>query len=249
MAKCYSPHALAIYTAPAGSDSADDIHECHPQRKLFGLTIIQAYVYFRTHAGGWTKFYRVVVLLLWALDAVHVGLTVHCVYYYLVINFANYAALTEAIWSFQLQVVFNVLTIYVIHLLYSHRIWIVGRDRSKIFRIIPCIVIILSSGVAIVLFWVVYHHNSSAGLFLDRWTVFMALSVAAFLDILITTSLWYLLASSRTGFAETDCLISRLMCYTMDSGCLDEYMCIGIHHYVRSDATKLHLPQHPVYNG
>lgn len=107
-----------------------------------------------------------------------------------------------------------------IHLLYSHRIWIVGRDRSTIFRIIPSIVIVLSSGAAFVLIWVVYHHNPSTGLFLDRWTVFMALSVATFLDILITTSLWYLLASSRTGFAQTDCLISRLMCYTIDSGCL-----------------------------
>ncbi|KAG2758281.1 hypothetical protein P692DRAFT_2017189 [Suillus brevipes Sb2] len=187
---------------------------------LFGLTNIQAYVYFRTHAGRWTKFYRLVVLLLWTLDAIHVGLTVHCVYYYLVINFANFAALIEAVWSFQLQVIFNVLTVYVIHLLYSHRIWIVGRDRSTIFRIIPSIVIVLSSGAAFVLIWVVYHHNPSTGLFLDRWTVFMALSVATFLDILITTSLWYLLASSRTGFAQTDCLISRLMCYTIDSGCL-----------------------------
>lgn len=187
---------------------------------LFGLTNIQAFVYFRTHVGRWTAYYRFIVLLLWALDAVHLGLTIHCVYYYLVINFANFAVLSEVIWSFRLQIVVNVLIIYVIHLLYSHRIWIVGRDRSIIFRIIPGIVIILGSGVAIALFWVIYYHNPSMGLFMNQWIIYLALSAAVFVDVLITISLWYLLASSRTGFSQTDCLITRLICYTIDSGCL-----------------------------
>ncbi|KAG1822488.1 uncharacterized protein BJ212DRAFT_806517 [Suillus subaureus] len=206
---------------------------------LFGLTNIQAFVYFRTHVGRWTAYYRFIVLLLWALDAVHLGLTIHCVYYYLVTNFANFAVLSEVIWSFRLQIVVNVLIIYVIHLLYSHRIWIVGRDRSIIFRIIPGIVIILGSGkfslstgifsarllknpsgVAIALFWVIYYHNPSMGLFMNQWIIYLALSAAVFVDVLITISLWYLLASSRTGFSQTDCLITRLICYTIDSGCL-----------------------------
>lgn len=186
---------------------------------LFGLTNIQAFIYFRTHVGRWTTFYRLVVLLLWTLDAVHLALTVHCVYYYLVINFGNFGALTEVVWSFRLQIVINVLIVYVIHLLYSHRIWIVGRNRSIVFRIIPGIVVVLGSGVAIVLFWEIYD-NTAMGMFLNRWTVYMALSAAGFVDILITISLWYLLASSRTGFYHTDCLITRLICYTIDSGCL-----------------------------
>ncbi|KAG2097394.1 hypothetical protein BD769DRAFT_1513815 [Suillus cothurnatus] len=113
---------------------------------LFGLTTIQAFIYFRTHVGRWTAFYRLIVLLLWMLDAVHLSLTIHCVYYYLVTNFANVGAITKVVWSFRLQIVFSVLIVYAIHLLYSHRIWIVGRDRSRIFRIIPCIVIVLTSG-------------------------------------------------------------------------------------------------------
>ncbi|KAG1879059.1 hypothetical protein F4604DRAFT_1998634 [Suillus subluteus] len=114
----------------------------------------------------------------------------------------------------------QILIVYMIHLLYSHRIWIVGRDRSIIFRIIPGIVIVLASGVAMTLVWAIYNHNQAMGLFLDRWTVYMALGAACFVDILLTTSLWYLLASSRTGFSQTDCLIARLICYTIDSGCL-----------------------------
>ncbi|KAG1723205.1 hypothetical protein EDB19DRAFT_367675 [Suillus lakei] len=97
---------------------------------LFGLTNIQALIYYRTHAGRWTKFYRLIVLFLWTLDAVNLAFIVHCVYYYLVINFANVAALTEVVGCLRLQIVFNVLAVYVTHL-------IVGRDRSRVFRIIP----------------------------------------------------------------------------------------------------------------
>ncbi|KIK39705.1 hypothetical protein CY34DRAFT_807996, partial [Suillus luteus UH-Slu-Lm8-n1] len=74
--------------------------------------------------------------------------------------------------------------------------------------------------MAIALVWIVYYHKPPKGMFLDRWPSFMAMSAATVLDIVITTSLWYLLANSRTGFSDTDCLISRLICYTIKSGCL-----------------------------
>lgn len=37
------------------------------------------------------------------LDALHVVLIVHYVYFYLVINYANITALTKIVWSFKLQ--------------------------------------------------------------------------------------------------------------------------------------------------
>ncbi|KAG2088754.1 uncharacterized protein F5147DRAFT_726632 [Suillus discolor] len=114
----------------------------------------------------------------------------------------------------------QILIVSVIHMLYCHRIWIVGRDRARIFRAIPGIVIVLGSGVASFLIWVLYNHNISTGMFLTRWTVFMAFGVATFLDVLITSSLWYLLAKSRTGCSDTDCLITKLIFYTINSGCL-----------------------------
>ncbi|KAG2747903.1 hypothetical protein P692DRAFT_20735995, partial [Suillus brevipes Sb2] len=66
---------------------------------MIGLTSIQAYVYFRTHTGRWTKFYRFIVRLRMTLDsdAVHLALAIHCIYYYLVINFANFDALIKVV--------------------------------------------------------------------------------------------------------------------------------------------------------
>ncbi|KAG1723209.1 hypothetical protein EDB19DRAFT_1834678 [Suillus lakei] len=188
----------------------------NPRNRLFGLTNIQAFIYYRTRAGRWTKIYRLIVLFLWwfrTLDALHLAFIAHCVYYYLVI--ANVAALTEVVWSFRLQIVFN--AVFLSHMdvyAFSTNAFattdaanLVGRDKSKVFRIIPCIIMVLSSGVAGVVIWVV-------------WPTFMAFSVAAFLDILVTSSLWYLLARSRTGYSNTESLITNLIRYTIHSGCL-----------------------------
>ncbi|KAG1733035.1 uncharacterized protein EDB91DRAFT_651926 [Suillus paluster] len=187
---------------------------------LFGLTNIQAFIYYQTHAGRWTKFYRLVVFWLWILDASHLALIVHCVYYYLVTNYGNTSVLTEVVWSFKLQIVFNAIISYGIHLLYSHRIWIVGRDRSRIFRMIPGIVVVVGLGVAVSLTWIVYRRNPPIDLFQIGWPTFMALGTAASLDILVASSLCYLLATSRTGFPKTDGWITKLIGYTIDSGCL-----------------------------
>jgi len=41
------------------------------------------------------------------LDALHLALIIHCVYYYLVINYANISVLTEIVWSFKVSPSFD----------------------------------------------------------------------------------------------------------------------------------------------
>ncbi|KAG1758592.1 hypothetical protein EDD22DRAFT_783707, partial [Suillus occidentalis] len=59
------------------------------------------------------------------LDALHLSLIVHCVYYYLVINYTNVGALTEIVWSFKVSSSFGTpSTMVLMGLLYVYRIWI-----------------------------------------------------------------------------------------------------------------------------
>lgn len=92
---------------------------------LFGVTNVQAFIYFQTHSHGGTgiTFYKLVVICLWIFDALHLALIVHCVYFYLVINYANISALTEIVWSAKLQVVVFAFSVFAVRLLYVHRIW------------------------------------------------------------------------------------------------------------------------------
>ncbi|KAG1822495.1 uncharacterized protein BJ212DRAFT_807496 [Suillus subaureus] len=113
---------------------------------LFGVTIIQVFIYFQTHSGTGITFYKLIVILLWILDTLHLALIVHCVYFYLVINYANIGALKEVVWSSKLQLVVTALSIFVEHLLYAYRIWTVSEGRSKVPTIIVGIAVVLTPG-------------------------------------------------------------------------------------------------------
>ncbi|KAG2151810.1 hypothetical protein BD769DRAFT_4554 [Suillus cothurnatus] len=187
---------------------------------LFGLSNIQALFYFQTHRGTGISFYKLAVAWLWTLDSLHLFLIVHCVYYYLVAHYADVSVLTEIVWSFKLQIVINVIVIYGVHLLYFHRIWIVGKGRSRVLPIVVGVIVTLGSGVAVALIWAIYQCHVFSDLIKIEWATFMSLSTVAFVDFVIASSLCYLLATSRTGFASTDSMITKLMAYIINTGCL-----------------------------
>ncbi|KAG2038662.1 hypothetical protein BDR03DRAFT_918286 [Suillus americanus] len=187
---------------------------------LFGLSNVQAFVYFQTHGGIGTTFYKLAIICLWILDALHLALIVHCVYYYLVSNYANIDALTEIVWSFKLQIVFEVFIIYGVHVLYLYRIWILSKNQSRALPITVGIVTILNSGVAIALMWALYQCHVFSDLVKIEWTTFLTLGSITFADFVVASSLCYLLAISRTGFSSTDSLITKLMVYIINTGCL-----------------------------
>ncbi|KAG1861753.1 hypothetical protein DFJ58DRAFT_725596 [Suillus subalutaceus] len=171
---------------------------------LFGVTIVQVFIYFQTHSGTGITFYKLVVILVWILDALHLALIIHYVYFYLVINYANISALTEIVWSCKLQPVVVVLSIFMDHVLYIHRIWTVSKGRSKVLAIIVGVAVVLASGLAIAIIWCMYQKiHVMADLDTIMWSVYMLymyLGTVAFIDIFIASSLCYILATSRTGF-------------------------------------------------
>ncbi|KAJ8581991.1 hypothetical protein M405DRAFT_831398 [Rhizopogon salebrosus TDB-379] len=187
---------------------------------LFGVTNVQAFVYFQTHRGTWTL-YKLAVVWLWVFDALHLALLTHCVYYYLVINYANFTVLTEIVWSFKLQLVFDVLIVYGVHVLYAYRIWIVSKGRSRVLPAAVCMIVTLTSGVVIAIIWAMYQCHVFADLITRvQWATYMVLGTAAFVDFIIASSLCYLLATSRTGFSSTDSFLTRLMIYIVNTGCM-----------------------------
>ncbi|KAG0698366.1 hypothetical protein DFH29DRAFT_102304 [Suillus ampliporus] len=195
---------------------------------LFGVTNVQAFIYFQTHRDTGRTFYKLVVIGLWILDALHLALIVHCVYYYLVNNYGNISALTEIVWSFKLQIVIDAPIIYGVHLLYVYRIWIVSRGRSRAFPIAASIIVTIASGVAITLVWAIYQCHVFTDFLNIEWTAYMTLGTITLIDLVIASSLCYLLATSRTGFSSTDSLITKLMSYIINTGCLTSICSMSI---------------------
>ncbi|KAG1785333.1 uncharacterized protein HD556DRAFT_142543 [Suillus plorans] len=186
---------------------------------LFGVTNVQTFIYFQTHKG--MTFFKLIVIWLWILDALHLALIVHCVYYYLVTNYANFNALTEIVWSLKLQLIVDVLIVPTVHLSYVYRIWIVSKGRSRVLpAIIMCIVVVLSGGVAVPVVLVQYRCRVFQDVVTTEWATYLTLGAVTFDDILIASSLCYLLATSRTGFSSTDSFVTKLLGYIISTGCL-----------------------------
>ncbi|KAG2098924.1 uncharacterized protein F5147DRAFT_839488, partial [Suillus discolor] len=210
---------------------------------LFGVTNVQTFIYFQTHKDTGMTFFKLIVIWLWILDALHLALIVHCVYYYLVTNYASFNALTEIVWSLkvsfllwhsmqpddaydidglvQLQLIVDVLIVPTVHLSYVYRIWIVSKGRSRVLpAIIMCIVVVLSGGVAVPVVLVQYRCRFFQDVVATEWATYLTLGAVTFDDILIASSLCYLLATSRTGFSSTDSFLTKLLGYIISTGCL-----------------------------
>ncbi|KAG2033876.1 hypothetical protein BDR03DRAFT_984706 [Suillus americanus] len=181
---------------------------------LFGLTNVQIFIYFQTHKDTRISIFKLIVIWLWITDALHLALIIHCVYYYLVTNYANFNALTEIVWSFkpgntydidgpvQLQVILDVLIVCTVQFSYVYRIWIVSKGQSRVlWVVITFIVVVLSVGVSIPLILVQYRSHVFQDMVATEWASYLCLGSTTFNDILIASSLCYLLATSRTGFS------------------------------------------------
>ncbi|PBK63016.1 hypothetical protein ARMSODRAFT_1088806 [Armillaria solidipes] len=176
---------------------------------LFGITNLQTVIYYKKYPHDWWLF-RYSVALLWVLDALHVALPTHALYFYLVGMFGDLAgALVHSVWSFKVQLDVNVLIVVYVQGLYAVRLWkrpffgvprlllarltsfVVGRHFHKIF---PCFVFLAVA----------------ASLGASIFTIYDSCMTKNFSSIsAIKTSIYTVFVTN----AVTDCTISFMMCY------------------------------------
>ncbi|KAK0471444.1 hypothetical protein IW261DRAFT_1571949 [Armillaria novae-zelandiae] len=73
---------------------------------LFDITNLQAVIYYKNYLDDWWV-YRYSVVSLWLFDALHIALSMHALYYYLINLFGNFTAIHNIVWSSELQILFK----------------------------------------------------------------------------------------------------------------------------------------------
>ncbi|KAJ8584415.1 hypothetical protein M405DRAFT_466555 [Rhizopogon salebrosus TDB-379] len=86
------------------------------------------------------------------------------------------------------------------------------------------IIVVLGSGVAITLIWATCQCHMFTDLIGIEWSTYMTLGTIAFVDVIIASSLCYILATSRPGFSSTDSFLTKLMAYIINTDCLTRYL-------------------------
>ncbi|KAK0488414.1 hypothetical protein IW261DRAFT_1602347 [Armillaria novae-zelandiae] len=180
---------------------------------FYGITILQTVIYYKLYPDDpWI--FRYAVAVLWILDTLHVILTTHALYFYMIESFGDFLALFSIIWSFPLQLLVGMLIVVGVQALYAVRIWKLGR---RIHMVIPWSIFF---AVAASLGTGIYAIYDTYGLGLLLLFVSYANPVArytlttAFGIPTISTSI-YVVFSTLAG---ADFCIAGTMCYYLDKG-------------------------------
>ncbi|KAK0457252.1 uncharacterized protein EV420DRAFT_515191 [Desarmillaria tabescens] len=187
---------------------------------FYGITILQTVIYYKQYPNDpWL--FRYSVGLLGILDTLHVAISTHALYHYLVELFGNFPALFRIVWSFRLHLIVNTLIVVSVQALYAVRIWKFGRHFHAVLPWFIFLLVAGSSAVGIYITYDVYTVSSILELPTFSTTIYAVFSTAAGADFVIAASMCYYLHRGRLmapGISSTMKIIVGLMRLVVLSG-------------------------------
>lgn len=169
-------------------------------------------------------------------DTVHQVLICHTTYTYLITNFANPTHLGHVVWSIVWEVLFTVschlvlcyvgadfgaqgFTAIIVQGFFCFRVYRLSQKNIPVTALTG--VLALGNFIAVLIYVGKAAHFTN---FLEVATL-KALSISvnalgAATDIVIAAALCFLLDNARTGFAQSDSMINRLMLFSVNTGLL-----------------------------
>lgn len=177
---------------------------------LFGITILQTAIYYQRFRKDWWV-YRYSVALLWILDALHVALSTHALYFYLIENFGNLEVLNEVVWSFKLQLLFDTLTVVGVQTIYAVRLCRLG---CHFHRVVPFFVVLVVCGgyaAGICVCYDVFVIRGFSDISSISTTIIAAFSATTAVDFIISALMCYYLQVSKTAVPHYSSMTTTLL--------------------------------------
>ncbi|EIW57448.1 uncharacterized protein TRAVEDRAFT_72542 [Trametes versicolor FP-101664 SS1] len=192
---------------------------------LFGVATAQVGWYYR-HYPRDRRFLKMLVALVWSYDAFHLLLYTATMWNYLVMKDLNFMGLTLLPWESSAQLLCNACAIVTIQSFYSYRIWTLSQNRYLAALLV--IFVCADFGLAFTLFMKsLTTKNVIDFIGLTNFDIALS-SVTASTDVLLSATLFTLLALSRTGSVGANRLINKLVLYTINTGALTRQVSFDI---------------------
>ncbi|KAJ7614795.1 hypothetical protein FB45DRAFT_248155 [Roridomyces roridus] len=177
---------------------------------LYGALSMQTFSYFQ-------KFPKDSVTSLWFLETLQLIFIGHVLYFWLITNYNNPAALVDSIWCIGILV--TNLIVLIVELFFTYRVYILS-GRNWILSGIIVLLAFSYFGFQIVGKVRMFQLKKTSLFFEFQWIASAGLASASVADILIAGSLCYYLAKSRTGLRRTDSIVNQLILYAISTGLL-----------------------------
>ncbi|EPS97871.1 hypothetical protein FOMPIDRAFT_1042713 [Fomitopsis schrenkii] len=183
----------------------------------FGITTMQTYLWYRNYPRD-PRMIRMVVWSLFALDVFHITLSMHVIYYYLILNYNNPPALQLSVWSFDATVAVTAVITCISHGFYARRVFILGNRNW----FLPLIIAILSS-MRLIFGCIVTGRMLEIKVLAELPhrigpLVGIGMGAGSLADWIITASLVFFLRRHRTGLDDTNNLLDKLTYWTVNNG-------------------------------
>ncbi|KAE9385393.1 hypothetical protein BT96DRAFT_595959 [Gymnopus androsaceus JB14] len=187
---------------------------------LFGITIVQAWIYINTNHDKWPL--RVLVATLVLADFTTTCLDTQILHHLFIANFGNLAVLTVLPLTFMIEVLITTIIVFCGDMFFISRVWLLKQFHWSV----SVLMFVTSVGAAGAGTLVTVQDlgnrslNSSLTLRASRLAVASHIGLALFTNIIATIALCWSFAKSHTGMKRTDTLLQKLFQYTVTRGIL-----------------------------
>ncbi|KAH0580506.1 hypothetical protein H2248_002001 [Termitomyces sp. 'cryptogamus'] len=191
---------------------------------LGGITIVQSYIYFlaarRDQPREW-----VTALCMLLLDLTSSGLVAQSVYYYLIPNFGSLLPLDSVTSELSTECLISTIITFISQMYFVYQLYIVQRLGTRRWGVLGsisgCALMACAGGIACVTSMYIFRH----GVLSNRSKMFaiffgVAKGFGTLTDILATIAMCLYLTSSRTGIAEMNTLVNRVITFVIHRGVL-----------------------------
>ncbi|KAF8465195.1 hypothetical protein DFH94DRAFT_698856 [Russula ochroleuca] len=209
---------------------------------FFGMLCIQVWAYYQRYTNDSTS-YKVLVLSLWILEALHQAFVGHIAWYYIVDNRGSLLVLLNPpVWTLSVQTLLGALVGLIVKTCFGLRVWKFSKGNYLVTGLIL--------GMALAQFATAVDrrppsllNNTASMTNVQRPASFhlrvgqadeittlasTALSLGVATDIFTAASLSYFLHRMRTGYKKSDTLINRLIVYSVNTGTLTSVFSVAV---------------------
>ncbi|CDO75119.1 hypothetical protein BN946_scf185010.g44 [Trametes cinnabarina] len=207
---------------------------------LYGMTIHQAYQYFRvySHEDRWNKY---LVAALTVLETFHVITCAHACYYYFVRNFDNWEALTAGVWSMNILTALSGVIIILSQSFFARRAYLSELATDHVGVTVQSNDIAVSASYRPVVIiaihatylrpfsevhgqsWVLTPLRVTSKIITNnctpnQWLISAGAAMAVVADGMLTCILVTVLRKNMTGMKRMDTIVEMIILYSVSTG-------------------------------
>jgi len=182
------------------------------------MICIQTWAYYQRYPNDSTS-YKLLVLSLWILEALHQAFVGHIAWYYIVENSGSLLVLLNPpVWTLSVQTLLGALVGLIVKTCFGLRVWKFSRGNILVTGLILGMAV--AQFATAVVFTIRSFHLRVGQADQIKTLASTALSLGVATDIFTAASLSYFLHRMRTGYKRSDTLINRLIIYSVNTGTL-----------------------------